>query len=110
MKLRFPRGLAIVLAVIQLFAACGPRRYPKSYVLNFPSGPTSTAPAPEVRGTLTVRQFQCPHYLCEGRIVYRPSGEEIGFYEFDRWAMNPRDMITQFIADRIRSEAVFKSV
>ena len=110
MKLRFPRGLAIVLAGIQLFAACGPRRYPKSYVLNFPPAPTSPAPAREIRGTLAVREFQCPHYLCEGRIVYRPSAEEIGFYEFDRWAMNPRDMITRFIADRIRSEAIFKSV
>ena len=110
MKLGFPRGLTIVLGLIQLFAGCGPGRYPKSYVLNFPPAPTSPAPVPEVRGALAVREFQCPHYLCEGRIVYRPSAEEIGFYEFERWAMNPRDMITRFVADRIRSGAIFKNV
>ena len=109
MKLRFPPGLVTALAVIQLVAGCGPGRYPKSYVLNFPPAPTSPAPL-DVRGALTVREFQCPHYLCEGRIVFRPSAEEIGFYEFDRWAMNPRDMVTRFVADRIRSQAVFKSV
>ena len=110
MKLRFPPGLATVLAVIQFVAGCGPGRYPKSYVLTFPPVPTSPAPLPDVRGALAVREFQCPNYLCEGRIVYRPSAEEIGFYEFDRWAMNPRDMVTRFVADRIRSEAIFKSV
>jgi ABC-type uncharacterized transport system auxiliary subunit len=61
-------------------------------------------------GTLAVEEFQCPPHLCEGRIVYRGTTEEIGFYEFHRWAMDPGEMITRSIADHIRSEALFRSV
>jgi uncharacterized lipoprotein YmbA len=63
-----------------------------------------------MRGALAIQEFQCPQYLCEGRIVYRSGPEEIGFYEFHRWAMDPRDMITQSVADRVRSQALFNGV
>jgi ABC-type uncharacterized transport system auxiliary subunit len=63
-----------------------------------------------MRGALAIQEFQCPQYLCEGPIVYRSSPEEIGFYESHRWAMNPREMITQSVADSIRSKALFHSV
>jgi ABC-type uncharacterized transport system auxiliary subunit len=100
----------IVFLAILAFAGCGPVRYPKNYVLSFPPPVPSTAAPPDTRGALTLEEFQCPQYLCEGRIVYRSSQEEIGFYEFHRWAMNPREMITESIAGRLRSEALFKSV
>jgi len=57
-----------------------------------------------------VRDFQCPEYLCEGRIVYRPSAQEVGYYEFHRWATNPRQMITQYVAAAIEATALFKAV
>jgi ABC-type uncharacterized transport system auxiliary subunit len=79
-------------------------------VLNFPPAPPSLAAATDRSASLAIHEFQCPQYLCDGRIVYRPSPEEIGFYEFHRWAMNPRDMVTKFTADRIRSGALFKTV
>jgi ABC-type uncharacterized transport system auxiliary subunit len=110
MKLRFPSRLAIAFVAIPVFAGCGPGRYPTNYVLNFPPAAPSLAPPADIRGALAVNEFECRQYLCEGRVVYRPSPEEIGFYEFHRWAMNPRMMITQFVADRVRSEALFRSV
>jgi ABC-type uncharacterized transport system auxiliary subunit len=110
MKFRFPSRLAIALTAMAVFAGCGPGRNAKTYVLNFPPSLPAPVPAPEIRGALAVHEFQCPHYLCEGRIVYRPNMVEIGFYEFDRWAMNPRDMVTQFVADSIRSGGLFRSV
>jgi ABC-type uncharacterized transport system auxiliary subunit len=91
-------------------AACGPGRYPRSYVLTFP---TATPPAPpllQTRGPIVVRDFQCPQYLCDGRIVYRPRAQEVGYYEFHRWATNPRQMITQYVADAIQMTALFKAV
>jgi ABC-type uncharacterized transport system auxiliary subunit len=110
MKLRFLFSLAITLVGLQVFAGCGPARYPTNYVLNFPPAAPPPAPAVDVRGTLAVHALECPRYICEGRIVYRSSAEEIGSYEFHRWAMNPSDMITQYIADSIRSQGLFKSV
>lgn len=102
--------VAISLAAIAIAAGCGPGKYAKTYVLALPPGAPSPPAAPDIRGALAVHEFQCPHYLCEGRIVYRASMEEVGYYEFHRWAMNPRDMITQFVANSIRSEALFKNV
>jgi ABC-type uncharacterized transport system auxiliary subunit len=67
-------------------------------------------PAGPVQGPLAVHEFRCPEYLCEGRIVYRPSPEEVGFYEYQRWAMSPGQAITQYVADTVRAQSVFKSV
>jgi ABC-type uncharacterized transport system auxiliary subunit len=110
MRLPFPSNLVIAFAAIPILAACGSARYPKNYVLSLPTAARSITPAAHIPAALAIQEFQCPQYLCEGRIVYRPSSEEIGFYEFHRWAMNPGEMITQFIADSIVSEGLFKIV
>jgi ABC-type uncharacterized transport system auxiliary subunit len=54
---------------------------------------------------VAVREFACPQYLCEGRIVYRSSAEGVGFYEFHRWAVSPRQ-----VTDALRAQSVFKTV
>ena len=110
MRPPFLLRLSTVFLPVLTFAGCGHVRYPTNYVLNFPPPPPSLAALRDIRGALAIQEFQCPQYLCEGRIVYRSSPEEIEFYEFHRWAMNPRDMITQSVADSIRSKALFESV
>jgi ABC-type uncharacterized transport system auxiliary subunit len=110
MRSQFFYRSAIVFLATLACGGCGHVRYPTNYVLNL-SVPTSPiVAARESNGTLAVEQFQCPKYLCEGRIVYRGTPEEIAFYEFHRWAMDPREMITHSIADRIRSESLFRGV
>jgi ABC-type uncharacterized transport system auxiliary subunit len=42
--------------------------------------------------------------------VYRPGPEEVGFYENHRWAMNPRQAITQYLEDGLRAQSLFQSV
>jgi ABC-type uncharacterized transport system auxiliary subunit len=61
-------------------------------------------------GPVAIREFRCPEYLCEGRIVYRPSPEEVAFYEYHRWAMDPRQAITQYLEDGLRARSLFQSV
>jgi len=101
---------AAALAGVLLLAGCGKVRYPTSYVLNLPPpAPRAAAPGGAL-DPAAVREFRCPDYLCEGRIVYRPSPEEVGFYEYHRWAMNPRQAITQALADSLRARGLFKHV
>jgi ABC-type uncharacterized transport system auxiliary subunit len=102
-------SLALALAGTLSGAGCGAVRYPAHYVLNFPAPVQRIAP-PEVPGPLVVREFQCPQYLCDERLVYRPTPEEIGFYEFHRWAANPRQMITRYIAEAVRMKSLFSHV
>jgi len=93
-----------------VLAGCGSVRYPTNYVLNFPPPVPHAAPSNSALGPVAVRGFGCPEYLCEGRIVYRPSPEEIGFYEYHRWAADPRQAITQYVEDALRAQSLFKSV
>ncbi len=103
------RNIVIGFIGALVLAGCGKVRYPTSYVLNI----SPPAPHPSSSGTLgpvEIRDFRCPEYLCEGRIVYRPNAEEVGFYEYHRWAANPRQVVTQYVEDGLRATALFKSV
>jgi len=99
-----------VAAATVVAAACGGVRYPKSYLLDLQTAAPQRRASPRVLGHLVVRDFQCPEYLCDGRIVYRPTTNEVGFYEYHRWAMSPRQMITDSIAASIRARGLFTSV
>jgi ABC-type uncharacterized transport system auxiliary subunit len=93
-----------------VLAGCGSVRYPTSYLLNLPAPALQAAPPQAPSGPVAVREFRCADYLCEGRIVYRPTPEEVGFYEYHRWAASPRQAITQSVADALRARSLFKSV
>jgi ABC-type uncharacterized transport system auxiliary subunit len=104
------KKLAVAFLGALVLAGCGSVRNPTSYVLNFPSPAPRSIPSNGALGSVTIRELRCPEYLCEGRIVYRPAPEEVGFYENHRWAMNPRQAITQYLEDYLRAQSLFKSV
>ncbi len=104
------KNLAVVLMGALIIVGCGSVRYPTTYVLSFPPPVPQPAPSTGALGPVAIRELQCPEYRCEGRIVYRSSPEEVGFYEYHRWAMNPRQAITQYLAEGLRAQSLFKSV
>ena len=46
----------------------------------------------------------------QGAIVYKTSPEQIGFYNYHRWATEPRDFVTNAVADRLRASGTFTQV
>jgi len=104
------KNLAVALMASFVLAGCGSVRYPATYVLNLPAPVPQPAPSNGALESVAIREFQCPEYLCEGRVVYRSSTEEVGFYEYHRWAVNPREAITQYVVEGLRAESIFKSV
>ena len=66
------KNLAVAFMGALVLAGCGSVRYPTSYVLNFPPPAPRAALSNEALGPVSIREFRCPEYLCEGRIVYRP--------------------------------------
>jgi ABC-type uncharacterized transport system auxiliary subunit len=98
------------LAAAVALAACGSVRYATHYVLEVAPAPSSAAPQRTALGPLVVRELSCPPYLCEGRVVYREEPHRIGFYDYHRWALNPRTALTRVLADRIRASSLFESV
>ena len=107
-KLQFALGVMTALASL---TGCGGKiRYPSYYVLNVPAPPTVNDRSKPVLGSVAVRQFSAPSFLKEGSIVYRPSDEQLDFYNYHRWAEDPRRVATQAMAREIQARGLFKSV
>jgi ABC-type uncharacterized transport system auxiliary subunit len=43
-------------------------------------------------------------------VVYREEPHRVGFYDYHRWALNPRTALTRVLAARIRASSLFESV
>ena len=101
---------ALLLAIVTALTGCGGKlRYPAYYTLNLPAPPDPPA-AENVRTSIAVREFQSPNYLRQGPIVYRTTPEEIGFYEYHRWAADPRTLVTSAVVDHLRAGGQFSMV
>jgi ABC-type uncharacterized transport system auxiliary subunit len=98
-----------MLMLFPCLLGCGRVRYPAYYTLNLPAPPDP--PAPEnIRTSIAVREFQSPGYLRQGPIVYRSTPEEIGFYEYHRWAADPRTVLTAAVMDHLRASGRYSMV
>jgi ABC-type uncharacterized transport system auxiliary subunit len=103
-------ALALILAVVTTLTGCGGRlRYPTYYTLNLPAPPDPSAQE-NVRSSIAIREFQSPAYLRQGPIVYRTTPEEIGFYEYHRWAADPRTLVTSAVIDHLRASGQYSMV
>jgi ABC-type uncharacterized transport system auxiliary subunit len=100
----------LCLAALVILAGCaGKVKYPSYYTLNLPAPPDPPA-AENAHATLAIREFRAPTYLRQGAIVYKTSPEQIGFYAYDRWAMDPRDFVANSIIERLRASGAFARV
>jgi len=101
--------LVLMGTLLLVLSGCGRVRYPAYYTLNLPAPPDPPA-AENVRNSIAVREFQSPNYLRQGPIVYRKTPEEIGFYEYHRWATDPRMLVTSAVVDHLRAGGQFSMV
>jgi ABC-type uncharacterized transport system auxiliary subunit len=103
-------AVCFALAALVTLAGCGGAvKYPNYYTLNVP--PPPDPPAQEgVHACLAVREFRSPTYLRQGAIVYKTSPEQIGFYNYHRWAVNPREFVTNAVTERLRASGNFGQV
>ena len=101
--------LVLMVTALPVLSGCGRVRYPAYYTLNLPAPPDPPA-AENVRTSIAVREFQSPGYLRQGPIVYRTTREQIGFYEYHRWAADPRTVLTSAVIDHLRASNQFSMV
>lgn len=97
--------------IFLILAACGGKiHYPSYYVLNLPPpAPQPTQYKPLV-ASAAVRQFSAPRFIRAGAIVYRQSPEQLGFYNYDRWAVDPSSVVTSGFVQVLESRSIFQSV
>jgi ABC-type uncharacterized transport system auxiliary subunit len=104
--------IAIVLsmAALPILAGCGGKvRYPSYYTLNLPA-PPDPPPAENAHATVAIREFRAPAYLKQSAIVYKPSPEQIRFYAYHRWAMDPCEFVTNSVIESLRASGHFARV
>ncbi|HTU48419.1 MAG TPA: ABC-type transport auxiliary lipoprotein family protein [Bryobacteraceae bacterium] len=111
-------GLACLTAMLAALTGCaGKIRYPNYYVLNLPSPPTprsalvpGAAQSRPLLGSVAVREFRAPAFLRAGPIVYRKSAGQLDFYDYHRWAVDPRRAVTSTIIENMQARGIFHSV
>jgi ABC-type uncharacterized transport system auxiliary subunit len=96
-------------ALVILTSCAGRVRYPNYYTLNLPA-PPDPPPAENVHAAVAIREFRAPAYLKQGAIVYKPSPEQISFYAYHRWAINPCEFVTNSVIERLRASGDFARV
>jgi ABC-type uncharacterized transport system auxiliary subunit len=102
--------VALLLSSLIILAGCsGKMRHPSYYTLNLPAPPDPPA-AEAAKATVAIREFSAPAYLRRGAIVFKTSPESVGFYQYQRWAVDPCDFVTDTMRDRLSATGLFAHV
>jgi ABC-type uncharacterized transport system auxiliary subunit len=106
---RWPLLTAAVL-VIGFLCGCGAARPSKYYQLTVPADAGQVEKADAVPATLLLGAMQTSHLYREDRIVYGNNAEQLGTYEYERWAEPPADMIGEVLLRELRASGRYRAV
>lgn len=101
------RKYAALLMGLLALGGCAGVKYPQYYTLTLPKPLPTARGATPISGTVLVREFREPEYLREGPIVYRPTPEQIAFYDYHHWGEDPGKTVTAAIVGGLQQ--VFES-
>ena len=101
---------AFAAGLLSLVGCAGKTRYPSYYVLKMPVPVPASMPSAPILGTVAVREFRAPAFLTGGPIVYRPSREQVDFYNYHHWAEDPRKVVTAAVIRELQARGMFQSV
>lgn len=108
MHFRHRSQAAAAVAVLGVCLSCGGKAPQTSYyVLDLPS----PAPAPDrLDHTAVLMPMRVARIVGQGRIVYRESPEQVGFYEYHRWAEDPGEGVARLLLREVMARGTFSSV
>ncbi len=105
------KALATALAlVVGALAGCGAARPSKYYQLMVPGNAASVEKADAVPVTLLLGGLMTSHLYREDRIVYGNGPEQLGTYEFERWAEPPAELIQGVLLRQLRASGRYRAV
>ncbi len=100
-----------VALLCALLAGCGAARPSKYYQLTIPGDNAADPPAANAYPvSILVGPLNASHLYREDHIVYGSSGENMGTYEYQRWAEPPAEMIQEVIYRSLRASGRYRSV
>ncbi len=102
--------LALAVAVASLAACGGATRPSKYYQLEVPAAPAPAGPPGTYPVALLVGHFTAPHLYRDDRIVYRTGPQQLGTYEYHRWAEPPTEMLEGVLLHMLRESRRYQTV
>ncbi len=102
--------IAMVALMIGLVSGCGAARPSKYYQLTVPADPGAVEKADAVPVTLLLGALMTSHLYREDRIVYGTGAEQLGTYEYQRWAEPPTEMIQEVLLRELRASGRYRAV
>ena len=100
----------VFLLCAWLAAGCGAARPASYYQLTVPGNNAADPPADAFPVTIVMGPLTSSHLYREDHIVYSSSGENMGIYEYQRWAEPPTEMIQDVIFRSLRASGRYRSV
>jgi ABC-type uncharacterized transport system auxiliary subunit len=104
---------ALIMAsalMVGLLSGCGATRPSKYYQLTVPADPGAVEKADAVPVTILLGALMTSHLYREDRIVYGNEGEQMGTYEYQRWAEPPTEMIQEVLLRELRASGRYRAV
>src|SRR2546430_12342980 len=95
---------------IGLLSGCGATRPSKYYQLTVPADAPGVERADTVPVSLLLGGLMTSHLYREDRIVYGNGAEQLGTYEYQRWAEPPTEMIQEVLLRELRSSGRYRAV
>jgi cholesterol transport system auxiliary component len=104
------RHSLILLICAFVVAGCGAARPAKYYELTLPADNAADPPSDVYPVTILMGPIMSSHLYREDHIVYSSNGENMGMYEYQRWAEPPTEMIQDVLFRALRSSGHYRSV
>lgn len=101
---------AAVLLIAGLLTGCGSARPAKYYQLTVPREPGAVEKTDAVPVRLLIGELMTTHLYREDRIVYGHDPEQLGTYEYERWAEPPTEMIQEILLRQLRATGHYRAV
>jgi len=102
--------VTVLTLLIGFLAGCGAARPSKYYQLTLPSSAASVEKTDAVPVTLLLGGLMTSHLYREDRIVYGNGPEQLGTYEFERWAEPPAELIQGVLLRQLRASGRYRAV
>jgi ABC-type uncharacterized transport system auxiliary subunit len=96
--------------MVGLLSGCGATRPSRYYQLTVPAEAGAVEKADAVPVTLLLGQLFTSHLYREDRIVFGNGAEQLGTYEYQRWAEPPTEMIQEVMLRELRSSGRYRAV
>ena len=109
-KRRIHGAMAVLLAGLGLLGGCGKTQPIKYYQLTVPGAGAPAMTQSALPVTINVGRLLTSEIYRDDHVVYSISPQEMGIYEYQRWAEAPPLMIQQVFLRQLRSSGRYQGV